>query len=49
MNWPREIAAHITRAITTVRHVRNGESILLFPLDDSAKTDLANQLEEYFR
>ena len=49
MNWPREIADHLTRAITNVRHIHNGESILLFPLDDSAKTDLANQLEDYFR
>ena len=49
MNWPREMAEYIADAIVNVRHVKDGESILLFPLDDVAKMDLTNQLEDYFR
>lgn len=49
MNWPREIARFIADAILSIRIIKNGESIVLFPLDSAGRENLESQLEEFFR
>ncbi len=49
MNWPREIATFIAQAILNIRMIKNGESIVVFPLDSAGRENLESQLEEFFR